>query len=45
MAWRKLAIHAAEVLLILAIIALLIAIWLPVWVGGKPGLSQWPMSK
>ena len=41
MRWHPLAIHLLELLLILAIIGLLIATWLPVWIGGQPGLSQW----
>ena len=31
---------AAEVLLILVIIGLLIAIWLPAWIGPHPGISR-----
>jgi hypothetical protein len=37
---RRVAIRTAEVLLVLAIVGLLIAIWLPAWIGGRPGLSH-----
>jgi hypothetical protein len=31
---------AAEVGLILVIVALLVAIWLPAWVGAHPGMAR-----
>ena len=37
---RRRLILVAEVALVLAILGLLIATWLPVWVGAHPGI-QW----
>jgi hypothetical protein len=31
---------AAEMLLILIIVALLVAIWLPAWIGAHPGITR-----
>ena len=37
---RRILLIAAEVALIVVIIALLVAIWLPAWIGPHPGLGR-----
>jgi len=38
-AWRNRLLIAAEVLLVLIIVGLLIATWLPAFIGARPGIS------
>jgi len=37
--WRRRLLIAAEVLLVLVIIGLLIATWLPAFIGARPGVT------
>jgi hypothetical protein len=37
--WRKRLLIAAEVLLVLIIVGLLIATWLPAFIGARPGVA------
>ena len=36
----RVAILIAEALLVLVIVALLVAFWIPAWIGGRPGVSH-----
>ena len=38
---RRCLIWAAQIALVLAILGLLAAIWLPVWMGAKLGYVRW----